>query len=353
MGMAAATIGSSAIGAGASMLGGSKASSAAEDAAGSASANAGNLSNLNLLGFFASKAQQEQAAQAGRELLAQGRDDQNVARDNALKALVDSEAYWNDAYNTGSANIQSGLSGWDDAYKQVRADQANYMALGDQGVAGYSGLLKDPTSITNDPGYQFRLTQGVQGLDRSAAAKGKLFSGAQGKAVTEYGQNYATNEYDKALARYQQAINTGQNATSQVNSAGMQTAAGKGTMYNALANLAMNKAQGLSNLGTAKAGVYQGWGDDMWASATANTGLELGLADDIVNAWQNTVKNISNTSTDATNTAAQATTAGASASNNALGGVANSLTSGVGNYLKYSMNNSSYGANPGSIGNIK
>jgi hypothetical protein len=46
-----------------------------------------------------------------------------------------------------------------------------------------------------DPGYQFRLQQGVNALDRGAGARGMRFSGAQAKALSDYGQNTGSAEY--------------------------------------------------------------------------------------------------------------------------------------------------------------
>lgn len=336
------------VGAGASIIGGANASDAAESAADSSSETAQNNAMLKMLGFYASKKTLEDAAQEGRHAQLQGRLDQDSALNESLRVLSGSENYWNDAYNTGRGDLTAGLNEWDNKYNQVRADEANYMALGEQGLAGYSGLLKDPSSITTNPGYQFRLDQGVQGLDRSAAAKGKLFSGAQGKAVTEYGQNYATNEYDKALARYQQAINTGQTAVSQVNQAGMTTAAGKGQLFGKLADLSGKWAEQRANGNALRSQVYQNWGDDMWNVAKGNTALETGLADDVVQAWQDASNNTTSSNTSNNNTAAQATTAGASAQNDALEGVGNSINSGITNYLK----SSSYGSGNGGIGSI-
>lgn len=54
-----------------------------------------------------------------------------------------------------------------------------------------------------DPGYAFRLREGLRALDRSAAARGGLLSGNQLRGVTEYGQNLASQEYTNAFNRYQ------------------------------------------------------------------------------------------------------------------------------------------------------
>lgn len=69
--------------------------------------------------------------------------------------------------------------------------------------------------LNTDPSYQFRLQQGVNALDKSASSRGMLLSGAQQKAVDEYGQNLASQEYANAYNRalQTQQQNVGQDQT--------------------------------------------------------------------------------------------------------------------------------------------
>ncbi len=53
-----------------------------------------------------------------------------------------------------------------------------------------------------DPGYQFRLDQGNQALERSAAARGVLASGGTLKGLTDYSQGAASQEYSNAYNRF-------------------------------------------------------------------------------------------------------------------------------------------------------
>lgn len=59
-----------------------------------------------------------------------------------------------------------------------------------------------PGDLTQDPGYQFRLQQGQQALERSLAAQGLGQSGAALKAAQEYGQGLADQTYNDAYQRY-------------------------------------------------------------------------------------------------------------------------------------------------------
>jgi hypothetical protein len=106
-----------------------------------------------------------------------------------------------------------------------------------------------------DPGYQFRLDEGLKALDRQAAARGGLISGSALKAASRYGQDYASNEYTNAFNRYQAERNA------QLNP--LQSLAGVGqsaTNYlsNAAQNLGQAQAQGAQAIGSARASGYLG-----------------------------------------------------------------------------------------------
>lgn len=123
---------------------------------------------------------------------------------------------------------------WRTAGKTALDEQVNLMGLGSQGAEGQLA------SLMNAPGTQFRLDTGQKTLDRSASAKGGLFSGAAGKAMTGYGQNFASNEYGNRLSQLSSLSGQGQAAAS-----GM---AGQGTTY---AGNTSNLLTGMGNAGAA------------------------------------------------------------------------------------------------------
>lgn len=70
---------------------------------------------------------------------------------------------------------------------------------------GKGGEFATPFSQTNwmqDPGYGFRMSEGMKALERGAAARGGLLSGAAMKGIQRYGQNLASQEYQNAFDRY-------------------------------------------------------------------------------------------------------------------------------------------------------
>jgi len=59
----------------------------------------------------------------------------------------------------------------------------------------------NPVDVQNDPGYQFNLQQGQQGLDRRAAAQGGYFSGQALQDAAKFNQDFANNYYQQAFQR--------------------------------------------------------------------------------------------------------------------------------------------------------
>lgn len=119
-----------------------------------------------------------------------------------------------------------------------------------------------------DPGYAFRLAEGLKALEQSAAARGGLLSGNTGKNLQRYGQNLASQEYSNAFNRFQQerAARTGLGQMEYGQFAGersarllplMQAAAsGQGLTSNIagqMANLGAAQAAGAGQIGAAQA----------------------------------------------------------------------------------------------------
>ena len=102
-------------------------------------------------------------------------------------------------------------------YNQTRADLAPWRQ------AGVSALAKlQSGNFEADPGYQFRLSEGEKAINRAAAARGSWDSGATGKALTRYAQDYATGEYGNVYNRLANLAGLGQTATSNTGQFGSQ-----------------------------------------------------------------------------------------------------------------------------------
>jgi len=118
-------------------------------------------------------------------------------------------------------------------YYASREDLAPWTEAGQNALAQYQERAEaGPGVFEESPGYQFRMGEGVKALERGAAARGGLLSGRQQKALTRFGQDYASNEYQNFLNQYYQGLQptqwlagTGQSAAAQQGAWGQQTGA--------------------------------------------------------------------------------------------------------------------------------
>jgi hypothetical protein len=125
------------------------------------------------------------------------------------------------------------------------------------GAAGY-GSAATPFSMTNyqqDPGYAFRLQEGLKALDRTAAARGGLLGGNQLRGAVEYGQNLGSQEYQNAFNRYYAERANQLNPLQSLMGAGQTSA---NTLTNAAGGLGQAQADAAINAGNARASGYMG-----------------------------------------------------------------------------------------------
>jgi len=99
-----------------------------------------------------------------------------------------------------------------------------------------------------DPGYKFRLAEGNKAIERSAAARGLLGSGATLKAANNYAQDTASAEYGNYWNRLAGLAGVGQAATNTGIAAGQ---ASTGNIMNAYQNMGNARASSYANTGSA------------------------------------------------------------------------------------------------------
>ena len=102
-----------------------------------------------------------------------------------------------------------------DATNQANQLNAPAVAARNSALEQMQALLKDPSTITKQPGYQFGMDQGTKSLNSGAAARGQTYSGGQAKALTKFGQDYAGTKLDQSFNRLSQLASGGQSGTSQ------------------------------------------------------------------------------------------------------------------------------------------
>lgn len=127
--------------------------------------------------------------------------------------------------------------------------------------------------FAEDPGYAFRLKEGMKALEHSAAARGGLISGAAMKGAQRYGQEMGSQEYMNAFNRYQTERAALLNPLQSLMGAG-QTAA------NTLSQAAQNTGNNVSDLqtqaGNARASGYVGSANALTSALGNATNSYLG-----------------------------------------------------------------------------
>jgi hypothetical protein len=106
-----------------------------------------------------------------------------------------------------------------------------------------------------DPGYGFRLKEGQKALERNAAARGGLISGAALKAAQQYGQEMGSQEYMNAFNRYQTERAARLNPLQSLTGMAQTTANTLGTSGQ---NLASNVGEAYQGAANARASGYVG-----------------------------------------------------------------------------------------------
>lgn len=99
------------------------------------------------------------------------------------------------------AGVQGAGSNYATSMRDLAQGYAPYTRVGGAGTDALMSLLQNPGSVSSLPGYQFDQQQGIQALDRSAAARGMLNSGRQSKDLLRFGTGLADQTYGNQLQR--------------------------------------------------------------------------------------------------------------------------------------------------------
>jgi hypothetical protein len=157
-------------------------------------------------------------------------------------------------------------------FEQTRKDQLPFLEAGyksenrlldllglsgNAGAEGYGSMAKNfsMSDFEQDPGYGFRMSEGLKALDRTAAARGGMLSGGALRGATRYGQDMASQEYQNAYNRYQTNRAGILNPLQSLAGQGQTTANNLGT---AGQNYATNAGNAYMGAGDARASGYVG-----------------------------------------------------------------------------------------------
>jgi hypothetical protein len=142
-------------------------------------------------------------------------------------------------------------------YDQTREDNAPWQEAGKTALGQLGDLTKDGGDLnrkftmndftTGDPGYAFRMSQGQQAIERSAAARGGALGGGTLKALANYGQDYASNEYQNAFSRWNTQNNEQFNRLSGIAGTGQTANAADAQAGQAALTTSTNAQMGAAN----------------------------------------------------------------------------------------------------------
>lgn len=166
-------------------------------------------------------------------------------------------------------------------YETQRADQqpwrdAGTGALSKMQDADYSRDF-GTADFQQDPGYAFRMAEGQKAIERSAAARGGLQTGGTLKAISRYGQDFASNEYNNAYNRF--------NADRDRRFGRLSSIAGMGQHATDMASTAAG------NYGNQGAGIIMGNADQQAAARITEGNAYADIAGGITNSINGGVKN--------------------------------------------------------------
>lgn len=147
-------------------------------------------------------------------------------------------------------------------FDQAREDLNPYREIGGGRLKDLAGddFQRDFTmgDFQKDPGYNFRMQEGMKALEGSAAARGSLNSGATLKALSRYGQDFASNEYNNAYNRFNADRDRRYGRLLDLANVGLQAS---GQQINAGQNYANQAGSTMIGMGNAAASKYLGQAD--------------------------------------------------------------------------------------------
>lgn len=186
----------------------------------------------------------------------------------------------------GAANAQTNAANaaiqeTEKNYNRTAQNLDPYISSGNNALNTMNALNSgDYSSFKASPDYQFSLDQGLQGLDRSAAARGSLYSGGHSADILNYAQGLASQNYNQYYNRLAGLAGMGQSAASNLGSIGTGNAASIGNYLGNAGNAQANSAYQTANANTGMANTLVGlagqygtqWGSSYMPNINANYG---------------------------------------------------------------------------------
>lgn len=108
---------------------------------------------------------------------------------------------------TGQNTLQSSV----DAANTTRQDAMNFLGIGDNNMSAE----QVNNYVENQPGYQFRMDQGMKALETRLGQRGISASGREKLNMMQYAQGFASEEYNKIASNLFTFLGINQGAVTQ------------------------------------------------------------------------------------------------------------------------------------------
>lgn len=185
-------------------------------------------------------------------------------RKDLKRGYADSKEMLREGYDQGRADISGygdRAAGYFDPYRES-GEKSNALLANYLGANGPEAQRAAFAAFQNDPGWQQQQQAGINALDRSATARGGLYSGAALKGVSEYGTQFQRQAFNDRIGQLGgmsgqglQAASGAAGVTSQTGNAlgnmafgfGQQNAANRINYANGMANAASIGPQNFLN----------------------------------------------------------------------------------------------------------
>lgn len=208
-----------------------------------------------------------------------------IQAQQADRALAFQKQQYSDSQKNFAPWLQAGTGAINTLYSNLKSGK----------YGPWTGSFSAPTAAeaAQDPGYAFRVSEGLKGIDRGAASRGGILTGGTLKAEQQFGQDMASQEYGNVynrrfneylqkygefnnnqtndFNRYASIAGVGQQAANSTAQFGQQAANNAGNIMIESGNA---QASGINNAAAARASGYIG-GANAWTGAVGGINNNL------------------------------------------------------------------------------
>lgn len=133
------------------------------------------------------------------------------------------------AANKSAKAAQASADQLEQNYQRTQTNLSPYITAGNDALTQLNAVNSgNYTGFENSPDYQFARDQGIQALDRSAAARGSLYGGGQSADILKFASGLASQNLNTYANRLTGVAQMGQGAATSLGSIGTGNAAAAG-----------------------------------------------------------------------------------------------------------------------------